>query len=109
VGRHRDAATPRVLIAVRQLLRRGHGSYIGNDGGQTNDNQKLTKGGFHQGGLNFAPLQPPPKRHNLLLGLGGGGGRIQSGAERKGRGQNYHKVDDDNNDNGKGGKQGKKH
>jgi hypothetical protein len=54
-----------------------------------------------------APTTPPQKRHNLPLGLGGGGGWIQSGAERKGWGSNYHEVDDDNDDNGKGGKQGK--
>ncbi len=56
VGRRHDAAHPRVLVAVRQFLRRWHGSFIGNDGRQTNDNQNLTKGGFQQGGLNFAPL-----------------------------------------------------
>ncbi len=54
--------------------------------------------------------QPPPKRHNLPVGLGGGDGRIPSGAERKSWGCNYHEVDDDDDDdddNGKGGKQGK--
>ncbi len=65
------------------------------------------KGGFQQGGLNFAPLPTPPKRHNLPIGLGGGGGRIQSGGKRKGRGRDYHEVDNDNDNNGKGGKQGK--
>jgi hypothetical protein len=56
------------------------------------------------------PYQPPPKRHNLPLVLGGEGGRIQSGAERKGQGCNYHEVDDeddDDYDNGKGGSKGK--
>ena len=79
--------SPRVLVAVRQFLRRGRGSYIGNDRRQTNNNQKLTKGGFRRGGLNFAPLPTPPKKTHLPLGLGGGGGRIRSGAERKGRGR----------------------
>jgi hypothetical protein len=40
------APPPRVLIAVQQFLRRGHGSYIRNNGERTNDNQKLTKGAF---------------------------------------------------------------
>jgi hypothetical protein len=53
------------------------------------------------------PYQPPQKRHNLPLELGGGGGRIQSGMERKARGQDYHEVDNDDDDNGKGWKQGK--
>jgi hypothetical protein len=56
VGRRRDAAHPRVLVAVWRFLRRRCGSFIGNDGQQTNNNQNLTKGGFRQGGLNFAPL-----------------------------------------------------
>ncbi len=43
----------------------------------------------------------------MPLGLGGGGGSNQSGVERKGWGQDYHEVDNDNYDNGKGGKQGK--
>jgi hypothetical protein len=75
----------------------------------TDDKQttKLKKGGFRQGGLNFAPLPTPPKRYNLPLRLGGWGGKIPSGAERKGRGCNYHDVDDDEDDDGKGGKQGK--
>jgi hypothetical protein len=58
----------------------------------------------------LCPCQPPSKRHNLLLGFGGGGGRIQYGTERKGRGCDYHEVDDDHdddNDNGKRRKQGK--
>jgi hypothetical protein len=33
VGRQRDAAHPRILIAVRRFLRRMRGSFIGNDGG----------------------------------------------------------------------------
>jgi hypothetical protein len=37
---------PRVLVAVRQFLQMGCRSFIGNDRQQTNDNQKLTKGGF---------------------------------------------------------------
>ncbi len=45
-GRCSDAATPCILVAVRRFLRRGHRSYIGNNRQQTNDNQKLTKGGF---------------------------------------------------------------
>ncbi len=60
----------------------------------------------------LCPYQPPPKRHNLPLGLGKGGFRIQSGAEREGRGCNYHDVDDDDdddNDDGKGRKQGEKY
>ncbi len=56
---------PRVLVAVRRFLRRGRGSYIGNDGRRTNDNQKLTKGAFRRGGLNFAPLPPPPKKDTI--------------------------------------------
>jgi hypothetical protein len=56
-----------------------------------------------------APTNPPPQRRDLPLGLWGGGGRIQSGAERKGRGCDYHDVDNDNDDNGKGGKQRKKY
>ncbi len=51
----------------------------------------------------LCPYQPPQKRHNLPLGLEGGDGRIQSGAGRKGRGCNYHEVDnddDDDDDNG---------
>ncbi len=56
VGRRHDAAHPCILIAVQRFLRRRHGSFIGNNGRQTNDNQNLTKGGFRQGGLNFAPL-----------------------------------------------------
>jgi hypothetical protein len=32
VGRHRDAVPPRILVAVRRLLWRGQGSYIGNNG-----------------------------------------------------------------------------
>ncbi len=62
---------------------------------------------FDEGVSILHPYQHPPKRHNLPLGLGGEGGRIQSVAERKGRGCNYHEVDDDNDDDGKGGKQGK--
>ncbi len=56
------------------------------------------------------PLPPPPKRHNLPLELGEGGGRIQSGTEKKGRGCNYHEMDDgddENDDNSKGRKKGK--
>jgi hypothetical protein len=45
-GRHRNAVPPCILIALWQFFWRGHKSYIGNDGLQTNDNQKLTKGGF---------------------------------------------------------------
>ena len=62
---------------------------------------------FDEGVSISRPYHTPPKRHNLPLGLGGGGGRIQSGAERKGRGRDYHEVDDDYNNDGKGGKQGK--
>jgi hypothetical protein len=53
-----------------------------------------------------APTTPPPKRHNLPLGLGGGDGRIQSGAERKGWGCDYHEVDDDDDDDDDDGKGG---
>jgi hypothetical protein len=56
VGRRCNAAHPRILVTVWQFLRRRHGSFIGNDGQQTNDNQNLMKGGFQQGGLNFVPL-----------------------------------------------------
>jgi hypothetical protein len=56
VGRRHDAAHPRILVVVRQFLRRRHRSFIGNNGRQTNNNQNLMKGGFQQGGLNFAPL-----------------------------------------------------
>ncbi len=65
---------------------------------------------FNEGVSILRPYPPPKKRHNLPLGLGGGGGRIQSGAERKGWGCDYHEVDDDDDnddDDGKGGKQGK--
>jgi hypothetical protein len=93
-------------------LQRGRGSFIENNRRQTKDNQKLTNGGFNEGVSMSCPCQPSPKRHNLPLGSGGGGGRIRYGAERKGRGCNYHEVDDDdddNNDDGKGWKQGKKY
>jgi hypothetical protein len=73
VGRRRDAFSPHVLIAVRRFLRRGQGSYIGNGGRQTSNNQKLTKGGFRQGGLNFAPLPTPPKKTQSAVGIGGRG------------------------------------
>ncbi len=78
-GRRRDAAC--VLVAVRRFLRRGRGNYIGNNRRRTNDNQKLTKGGFRRGGLNFAPLTTPPKKKHLPLGLGGGGGSIPPNIE----------------------------
>ncbi len=55
--------------ACVRFLRRGRGSYIGNNGRQTNDNQKLTKGDFWQGGLNFAPLPHTPKTLNCQLKL----------------------------------------
>ncbi len=45
-GRRCDGPPPCVLVAVQRFLRRLRGSFIGNDGRQTNDNQKLTKGGF---------------------------------------------------------------
>ena len=67
---------------------------------------------FDDGVSMSCPYQPPPKRRNLRLGLGGGSGRIRSGAERKGLGCDYHEVDDgddDDDDDGKGGKQGKKY
>ncbi len=56
VGRRCDVAHPRVLVVVRRFLQKKHGSFIGNDRRQPNNNQNLTKGGFQQGGLNFAPL-----------------------------------------------------
>ncbi len=73
VGRHRDAVPPRILVTVGQLLRRGQGNYIGNDGQQTSDNQKLTKGGFQQGGLNFVPLPTPPIKTQSAIVIGGRG------------------------------------
>ncbi len=73
VGRRRDAVPPRVLVVVRRFLRRGRGSYIENGGRQTSDNQKLTKGGFRRGGLNFAPLPTPPQKTQSAVGIGGRG------------------------------------
>jgi hypothetical protein len=64
---------PCVLVAVRQFLRRGCGSFIRNEGQQTNSNQKLTKGGFRQGGLNFVPLPTPSKKTQSAVGIGGRG------------------------------------
>ncbi len=76
----------------------------------TNKQQsKVDEGCLLTRGSQFCALTPPPQRRNLPLGLGGGGGRIQSGAERKGRGCDYHEVDDDEDNDGKGGKQGKKY
>jgi hypothetical protein len=72
-------AHPCILVVVRRFLQRRHGSFIGIDGRQTNNNQNLTKGGFYKG---VSILRP-------YLGLGGGGGRIQSSAERKGQECNY--------------------
>jgi hypothetical protein len=75
-----------------------------------NRKSKVDEGWLSTRGSQFrAPTNPPPKRHDLPLGWGGGGGRIRSGAERKGRGCDYHDVDDDDDDDGKGGKQGKKY
>jgi hypothetical protein len=91
-GERCDAVPPCALVVVGQFLQRAHRSFIRNDGQQTNNNQKLTKGGFQQGGLNVVPLPTPSKRHNLPLGLGGGGGRIRFGADRKGWGCDYHEV-----------------
>jgi hypothetical protein len=73
LGRRRDAVPPHVLVAMHGFLRKGRGSYIGNNGRQTYDNQKLTKGGFQQGGLNFAPLPTPPKKTQSAIGIGGRG------------------------------------
>jgi hypothetical protein len=73
VGRHCNVPLPNVLIGVRQFLWRGHGSYIGNDGRRTNNNQKLTKGAFQQGGLNFAPLPTAPQKTQSAVGIGGRG------------------------------------
>jgi hypothetical protein len=39
--------------------------------------------------------------------MGGRGGRIRSGIERKGWGCDYHEVDNDNDDNDDDGKEGK--
>jgi hypothetical protein len=64
-GEASRCAPPRVHIALRRFLRRGHRSFIGNDGRQTIDNQKLTKGGFRRGGLNFAPLPTPPQKDTI--------------------------------------------
>ncbi len=55
------------------------------------------------------PLPTPPKKTQSAVGLGGGGGRIQSVAERKGWGCDYHEVDDDNDEDGKGGEAREKH
>jgi hypothetical protein len=80
-----------------------------NDGQGTNDKRALTKDDAQRGGLIVVPLSTPPKRYNLMLGLGGGGGRIRSSAERKGQRQecNFHEVDDDNDeDNDDGGGKG---
>jgi hypothetical protein len=71
-GEASQCAPPRFLVAVQQFLQRGRGKYIGNNGQQTNNNQKLTKGGFQQGSQLRAPTNHPQKRHNLPLGLGGG-------------------------------------
>ncbi len=49
------------------------------------------------------PLPIPLKKTQSAVGIGGRGGRIQSGVERKGWALNYHEVDDNNNNNGKGG------
>ena len=49
----------------------------------------------------------PPQKTQSAVGIGGRGGRIRSGFERKGRGCDYHEVDnddDDDDDDGKGGK-----
>jgi hypothetical protein len=73
VGRHCNAATPPVLVAVRQFLRRVHGSYIKNDGQQTNNNQKLTKGGFDKGVSMSCPYHPPPKKTQSAIEIGGRG------------------------------------
>jgi hypothetical protein len=62
---------------------------------------------FDEGVSISRPYQHPPRRHNLPLGLGGGGGRIRSAVEKQGRGCNYHEVDDDDDDDGKGGSKGK--
>ncbi len=62
---------------------------------------------FDEGVSISRPYQQPPKKTHLPLGLGGGGGRIRSGAERKGQGRDLNKVDDDDDNNGKGGKQWK--
>ncbi len=64
-------------------------------------------------GVSFScPYQPPPPKKDTIChwDLGEGSGRIRSGAERKGRGCDYHEVDDDNDeddDDGKGGGLGK--
>ncbi len=66
-GRRRhDAAFPYILVAVRQSLRRGCRSFIGNNGQQTNDKQKLTKGGFWHGVSIWCPYPPPPKKDTIF-------------------------------------------
>jgi hypothetical protein len=45
VGRRHDASHPRILVAVRRFLRRRHGSFIGNDGRQTNNEGWLSTRG----------------------------------------------------------------
>ncbi len=64
---------------------------------------------FNEGVSMSCPYNPPPQRHNLPLGLGGGCDRVQSGAERKGQGCNHHEVDDDDDDDddNDGSKRGK--
>jgi hypothetical protein len=46
VGRRCNVPLPRILVTVQQFLQRGRGSYIGNNGRGTKNNQKLTKGAF---------------------------------------------------------------
>jgi hypothetical protein len=53
---------PCVLFAVQQFLRRGHGSFIGNNGQRTNDNQNLTNGWLlTRGSQCCAPTNRPQK------------------------------------------------
>jgi hypothetical protein len=86
VGRRCDAVPPRVLVVVRRFLRRGQGSYIGNHGRQTSNNQKLMKGGFQQGGFNFAPLPTPPKKTQSAVGIGGRGWQESIWCRKEGQG-----------------------
>ncbi len=68
------------------------------------------KGGIDEGVSMSCPYHPPKKTQSAV-GIGERGSRIRSSFERKGRGCDYHEVDnndDDDDDDGKGGKGGKR-